>query len=179
MISLGTVVHVQRSLSPDFSALHRELNPRLLAAARSWAPPAQADDVVQETWAAVVSGWDGFEGRSKVSTWVFGILRRQSARRWSDSQHVPLASDRSLADDSPWADPPRLIVSRIEAEHVLDVVAELPDRYREIIVLRDLQGYTSEEVASELSLSSGNQRVLLHRARKRVQDELAKSEALG
>ena len=123
-----------------------------------------------------------------MSTWVYGILRRQSARRWSDrdARHVRLAGTEqerslvgSLADESAWADPPRLIASRIEADHVLAVIAELPDRYREIIVLRDLQGLTSEEVQDELSLSSGNQRVLLHRARKRVQHELTKTTSLN
>ncbi|MDH3682249.1 MAG: RNA polymerase sigma factor [Acidimicrobiia bacterium] len=168
----------------DLAALFQDLHPRLVAAARSWAPPEQADDVVQDTWAAVVSGIDRFEGRSKVSTWVFGILWRQSARRWRTRrvQHVPLGVTRAgedqtstdhIADESSWSDPVRLTESRLEGDLALDVIAGLPTRYRTILTMRDLCGLTSAEAEDALGLSSANQRVLLHRARRRVRNTLA------
>lgn len=167
--------------TPDFAQLYEELHPRLLATARSWAPPGTAEDVVQETWAAAVSGWDRFEGRSMASTWVFGILRRQSARRWRDRErrHVRLGEslgddaqfDSRVADETAWSDPPRLVETRIATEALLNIVKVLPSRYRTIITLRDLEGLTAQEAEDALKLSSGNQRVLLHRARHRVQLE--------
>lgn len=140
--------------------------------------------MVQDTWAAVVSGIDGFEGRSKVSTWVFGILWRQSARRWRSRpiKLVPLGTTRAgedqwstdeIADESSWADPVRLTEARLESELALEVIAGLPARYRTILTMRDLCGLSSAEAEDALGLSSANQRVLLHRARRRARHTLA------
>lgn len=176
---------VDRDAPPrhDVDALYHDLHPRLIAAARSWAPSEHVDDVVQETWAAVVSGLDRFEGRSKISTWVFGILWRQSARKWRDRRirHVPVgeafgdedwSASRQIEDESVWSDPARLAESRIEGDLALNLIAELPERYRAIVTMRDLRDCTAAEAEAALGLSGANQRVLLHRARRRVRAQL-------
>ena len=170
--------------TPDLAQLYRELHPRLVAAARSWAPPEQVDDVVQDTWTAVISGIDRFEGRSTISTWVFGILWRQSARRWRSRpiKLVPLEvaradeewpSSNELADESWRSDPVRRTESRLEGQVALNVIADLPVRYRTILTMRDVCDWTATEAQAALGLSTTNQRVLLHRARRRARRELA------
>jgi RNA polymerase sigma-70 factor, ECF subfamily len=150
-----------------------------------------ADEVVQETWLAVVRGLDDFEGRSSLRTWIFSILVNR-ARTYAvrDARSVPFSALES--DDGPtvepaafgadgrWSSaPPRLdgdpetgLLAAELREHLLQAVDTLPPAQRAVITLRDLVGVSPEEVCELLELSDGNQRVLLHRARARVRTAL-------
>jgi RNA polymerase sigma-70 factor (ECF subfamily) len=160
------------------------------------ATAAVADDVVQETWLAVVKGIDGFEERSAVSTWLYRILANIARTRGvREHRSIPFSSAAGALDEgagpavdperfgtpgapgyggwvappTPWDDEPE---TRLESSEVFDVVRaavdELPPAQREVITLRDLEGWTSTEVRNALDLSETNQRVLLHRARAKV-----------
>ncbi len=150
-----------------------------------------ADEVVQETWLAVVRGLDDFEGRSSLRTWIFRILVNR-ARTYAvrDARNVPFSALES--DDGPtvepaafgadgrWSSaPPRLdgdpetgLLAAELREHLLQAVDTLPPAQRAVITLRDLVGVSPEEVCELLELTDGNQRVLLHRARARVRTAL-------
>ena len=150
-----------------------------------------ADEVVQETWLAVVRGLDDFEGRSSLRTWIFSILVNR-ARTYAvrDARSVPFSALES--DDGPtvepaafgadgrWSSaPPRLdgdpetgLLAAELREHLLQAVDTLPPAQRAVITLRDLVGVSPEEVCELLELNDGNQRVLLHRARARVRTAL-------
>lgn len=157
---------------------------------------ATAEEVVQDTWLAVIEGLGGFAGRSSLKTWVFSILiniaRRRGAR---ESRTVPW-TDLTPADAGPTVDPARFLEEgHPYAGHwrefpapwptpekaTLDgevrtlaaaALARLPDRQRVVIMLRDVEGYGSDEVCDILAISAANQRVLLHRARAAVRAEL-------
>jgi RNA polymerase sigma-70 factor, ECF subfamily len=157
---------------------------------------AVAEEVVQETWLSVLRGIDRFEGRSSLKTWVFRILvNTAKTRAVREGRVVPFSSladdaepggpavdsDRFLGPHHPewpghWDAPPasweNVPESRLLGREALDLVAraieELPDAQRQVITLRDVQGFPADEVCSLLELSEGNQRVLLHRARSRV-----------
>jgi RNA polymerase sigma-70 factor (ECF subfamily) len=150
-----------------------------------------ADEVTQETWLAVVTGLDGFEGRSSLRTWIFSILVNQARTRGvRDARNVPFsaleADDRPTVDptafsaDGRWTSaPPRLdcdpetsLLSAELREHLLDAVGDLPPVQRAVITLRDLVGLPAEDVCELLDVTDGNQRVLLHRARARVRQAL-------
>jgi RNA polymerase sigma-70 factor (ECF subfamily) len=157
---------------------------------------ATAEEVVQETWLAVLNGIERFEGRSSLKTWLFRILtNRAKTRGQRDGRQVPFSSlagaaeegepsvdpDRFLGPDSPtpgaWAAPPRAWPEDRLLEHeTLDVIkmaiAELPEAQREVIRLRDVEGWTPMEVSDLLEITDGNQRVLLHRARSKVRAAL-------
>ncbi len=157
---------------------------------------ATAEEVVQETWLAVLNGIDRFEERSSLKTWLFRILtNRAKTRGQRDGRMVPFSSlagagegdepsvdpDRFLGPDSPhpgaWAAPPRAWPQEKVLEHeTLDVIHmaidELPEAQREVIRLRDVEGWSPMEVADALDISDGNQRVLLHRARSKVRAAL-------
>jgi len=158
---------------------------------------AVAEDVVQETWLAVLEGLDRFEGRSSLKTWVFRILANRARTRGTrERRSVPFSS---MADDSDepgipptrfrpatdrwpghWAEPPRpwndVPAEKLEGGEtralVFDAIRTLPPSQRDVIALRDVEGWSAEEVCSVLGLSEGNQRVLLHRARTRVRAAL-------
>jgi RNA polymerase sigma-70 factor, ECF subfamily len=159
---------------------------------------AAAEEVVQETWLAVLEGIDGFEGRSSFRTWLFTILtNRAKTRGEREGRGVPFSAlaaadaavgepavdpDRFLRVDDPrwpyhWASPPRAwpedTLLAAETMNVIGAaIATLPETQRAVIRLRDIEGWTAGEVADSLEISGGNQRVLLHRARSRVRAAL-------
>jgi RNA polymerase sigma-70 factor (ECF subfamily) len=160
---------------------------------------AVADEVVQETWLAVIRGLDGFEGRSSLKTWIFSILvRRAQTRGARERRTTPFSSlTRTGDDDGPTVDPDRFLPAdhcaagywsitpgrffelpedRLLAAETVELVEEaigrLPVRQQQVIRLRDVEGWDADEVCQSLELSGPNQRVLLHRARAAVRAEL-------
>jgi RNA polymerase sigma-70 factor (ECF subfamily) len=159
---------------------------------------AEAEEVAQETWLGVLNGIDRFEGRSSLKTWIFHILvNRAKTRAQRSGRTVSLdaledgetwtAVDpaRFLGPDHPrwpghWASPPvswgetpeqRLLAKETRAR-VREVIDVLPPMQGQVITLRDVQGWTAEDVCTLLEISSENQRVLLHRARSKVRQAL-------
>jgi RNA polymerase sigma-70 factor, ECF subfamily len=161
---------------------------------------AVAEEVVQDAWLGVLHGLDRFEGRSSFKTWLFRILvNRARTRAERETRTVPFSSLGALAEsDEPavspdrfidpsdpdwpnhWAVPPKSWGSSPEDQllrrETLDVIsraiAALPPAQREVATLRDVEGWTSEEVCNVLEISETNQRVLLHRARSRIRGAL-------
>jgi len=147
--------------------------------------PALADDVVQEAWLGVLRGIDRFEGRSSLKTWIYRIVANTArTRAVREARTTPFSTfeaddgpsvDPSRFVDGEWASPPepwREVLDR-ELRDVVDrAIAELPPQQRQVIELRDVQGWSSEDVRNVLDLSEVNQRVLLHRARSRVRTAL-------
>lgn len=148
---------------------------------------AIAEDVAQDTWLAVLRGLDGFEGRSTFRTWLFQILVNR-ARSTGVREHRSVAVgdagpavDASRFDASgAWMAPPQHWVEdsdeRLTAQAltgpIRDALLMLPARQREVVLLRDVDGLTSEEVCRVLEISEANQRVLLHRGRSRLRTAL-------
>jgi RNA polymerase sigma-70 factor (ECF subfamily) len=184
-----------------FAALVDELSPALLRLALMHVPSrAVAEDVVQDTWIGVIKGIDGFEGRSSLRTWIFQILLNTARTRGvREKRTLPFSFFKRRAEegaDEPavdadrfqgrdgvrpgwWARPPAEWEGadvRLESDEARDLllkaIADLPPRQRDVIVLRDLQGYSAEEARNALDLTETNQRVLLHRARSKVRAAL-------
>lgn len=162
--------------------------PRMLRLARTFvSSPAVAEEVVQDTWLGVLRGIDGFAGRSTLQTWMLSILvNRARSTGVSESRSVAIgdagpAVDQARFDGAgAWSSPPRHWVEesndRLSAEALSGVLAdaldELPERQRQVVLLRDVEGLTSEEVCAALDISEGNQRVLLHRGRSSMRTRL-------
>jgi RNA polymerase sigma-70 factor, ECF subfamily len=152
---------------------------------------AAAEEVVQETWLAVVTQLDRFEGRSSLRTWIGTILtNRARTRGVRDKRSLPFSSfDAGELDPveperfsrlgfwsvppTRWDDAPEALVLRKEARGAIEKeLAGLPETQRTVVVLRDLEGWSSEEVCNVLGVSETNQRVLLHRGRQRLRAAL-------
>jgi RNA polymerase sigma-70 factor (ECF subfamily) len=146
---------------------------------------AIAEDVVQESWLAVLNGIDRFEGRSSLKTWIFRIVaNRAKTRGQREARSRPVSALESEASVDPgrfvegqWSAPPeswpeeRLLGA--ETLRVIgDAIEALPPSQRAVITLRDVQGWSAEEVRNALELSETNERVLLHRARAKVRAAL-------
>jgi RNA polymerase sigma-70 factor (ECF subfamily) len=175
-----------------FMELIRDLNPSLLRVARMFVPTAAlAEDVVQETWLAVLNGIGRFEGRSSLKTWIFRILTNTAKTRGErERRSVPFSAldpeeggfepavERSrFTGTGHWAVLPRAWPEdRLLANETRSVIERaierLPPSQRTVITLRDVEGWTADEVRNALELSETNQRVLLHRARAKVRRAL-------
>jgi RNA polymerase sigma-70 factor (ECF subfamily) len=168
--------------------------PMMKRVARTYvASEAVAEEVVQETWMAIVTGIERFEGRSALGTWMFSILINQakshSAREKravpfscvasSDSSEPAVGPDRFQNDDDawpghwatpprPWQKPERRLLSLEARDRLKAALAQLPERQRLIVGLRDVDGHSADEVCHLLGLTQENQRVLLHRGRSRL-----------
>ena len=171
-----------------------EYGPVLLRVARMYVPTESvAEEVVQDTWIGVLNGIDRFEGRSSLKTWILRILANIAKTRGErERRSVPFSSaagaaagepsvdpDRFLpagderarawvAGPVPWPGPEESLLSGETREVILDAIEKLPPAQREVITLRDVDGWSSEEVRNALDISETNQRVLLHRARSKV-----------
>jgi RNA polymerase sigma-70 factor (ECF subfamily) len=181
-----------------FRALVREYTPSLVRVARIYvSTQAAAEEVAQETWLGVLNGLSRFEGRSSLRTWIFRILTNIAKTRakrdgrtlpfsaLSEPGRVPEAAvdaDRFLDPEHPrwpghWALKPEAwpeaaLVAAETREKLAEAIETLPSAQRAVISLRDIEGWSSEEVRNALDLSETNQRVLLHRARSKVRAAL-------
>jgi RNA polymerase sigma-70 factor, ECF subfamily len=181
-----------------FRALVRDYHPSLVRVARMYvSTQAAAEEVAQETWLAVLNGLPRFEGRSSLRTWIFRILTNIAKTRakrdgrslpfsaLQDPARVPepaVGADRFLDPDHPrwpghWAARPEAwpedaLLATETRERLAEAIEALPATQRAVISLRDIEGWSSEEVRNALELSETNQRVLLHRARSKVRAAL-------
>ena len=159
-----------------------------------------AEEVIQETWLAVLQGLARFEGRSSLKTWIFRILaNRARTRAVREGRSVPfsaLASQEAEGDEpaveperfrpagdkwpggwvsapQSWGEIPEERMLALETrERIRLAIEALPPAQRTVITLRDIEGWDAEEVSGHLGVTDGNQRVLLHRARSKVRAAL-------
>ena len=171
-----------------FVALVERYNGSMLRLAASFVPSrAVAEEVVQDTWLAVLRGLPAFQGRASLRTWMFTILVNRARTTGSREQRtIPVADAGPVVDasrfgpDGAWSAPPEHWIEeaedRIEAEKLgglLKVAIDgLPGRQREVVLLRNVEGMSSAEVCDVLSISEANQRVLLHRGRGKLRQVL-------
>lgn len=156
-----------------------------------------AEEVVQETWLAVLNGIDRFEGRSSFKTWLYRILvNKAKTRGVREARIVPFSSLEPLGEEhvvpadrfrgpddqwpGHWAEPPRSLdtipeerlLSREARQRIAAALETLPDSQRIVVTLRDVAGWDSDEICETLDLTEVNQRVLLHRGRAKLRAAL-------
>jgi len=180
-----------------FAALMREYGAAMLRVAQMYVSSrAVAEEVVQEAWLAVLNGIGRFEGRSSLKTWIFRILANTAKTRGvRESRSIPFSAlageDESAVDPDRffgpeerfpghWSSPPASWAGGPEGQllagEALDVIQReieaLPPTQAVVITMRDVEGFSAEEVCNALEISETNQRVLLHRARAKVRRAL-------
>lgn len=163
-----------------------------------------AEEVVQDTWMAVIQGLGRFEGRSSLRTWIFGIMIHKAKDRGvREKRHTTFSAFESFDDDGEeivdpsrfhqsgewaghWALPPqpwdeqtpeKLLAGRQAVNAMERAIDALPPTLKEVLVLRDIEGVDAKEVCDILRITEMNLYVRLHRARERVRAAVEK--ALG
>ena len=163
-----------------FAELVRRYQPQLLRLAQATVGSrAVAEEVCQDTWLAVVRGVERFEGRSSFKTWLFRILLNR-ARTSAGKEQRAGRPDEPLVErfdaSGAWASPPVPWADRVDdrivaeglAQRVHELLPELPDQQRQVVILRDVEQLDPGDVASMLGVTDGHQRVLLHRGRAKL-----------
>jgi len=181
-----------------FAHLVDQHAPSMLRVARGYVPSREiAEEVVQETWLALIKGIDNFEGRSSLRTWLFAVMiniaKTRGIRERRDADVAIMAFTGGTVDPArfraaddpypghwkqdeqpaPFTDTPE---GSALGNELVDVARreldKLPDRQRTVVTLRDMLGFDSAEVCDLLDVSVANQRVLLHRGRAAVRQAL-------
>ena len=181
-----------------FAQLVDQYAPSMLRVARRYVPsPEIAEEVVQETWIALLKGIDNFEGRSSLRTWLFAVMfniaKARGVRERRDADAAIAAFTGGTVDparfrtgDDPYPghwkqgdEPspfPQTPEGSVLGNELVDVARreldKLPERQRIVVTLRDMLGFDSSEVCEQLDISIANQRVLLHRGRAAVRQAL-------
>ena len=195
--SPGTVLHVDDAVllksllggdESAFTELVRRYHPTLVKVARYYvANAASAEDVAQDTWIAVIKGAETFEGRSSFKTWLLRICANR-ARTTGVKEHRSIPVDPNESGPSVsahrfdaggfWSDPPVPFTDVVDARldnsvllgAVRDAIDTLGEPQQAVVTLRDVEGLSTQEVATLLGLSEANVRVILHRGRARVRE---------
>ena len=184
-----------------FVTLVERYHSSLQRLARMYVDASSIDDVVQDTWIGVLHGLANFEGRASFKTWLFRILvNRARTRAVRNARTIPMSAwvqaetetDEYAVDPSrfrssddaypghwvsmrkPSADEmpeERLLAAELDSA-VRNALSALPPAQAEVVRLRDVEGLPSDHVCQLLSLTEGNQRVLLHRGRSRIRSAL-------
>jgi RNA polymerase sigma-70 factor, ECF subfamily len=192
-----TLAALRRGEERAFIELVERHQSLMLRVARRYVGSAAvAEEVVQETWVGVLNGLDRFEGRASLKTWIFRILTNRALSRAERERRVTPFSGFA-DDDEPAVDPDRFrpegdpypggwktfpsswdglpeerLLARETVALVAEAIAALPERQHTVITMRDVEGWSAEEVCQALQISEANQRVLLHRARSKVRTTL-------
>ena len=207
-VDASLVERLRAGDSDAFAEVVRAWSPMMLQLARGYvSTEASAQEVVQDAWLAMIRGLDRFEGRSSLRTWMFAILGNLGRSRGvRESRTVPWSSLGPAEDEGPAVDPDRfrgpddqwprnwtsvgkprpwprlpeeLVIAAEDRGQLEDGLAQLPERQRMVVTLRDVHGLSSDEVCSLLDLSAANERVLLHRGRSQLRALLELHYASG
>ena len=187
-----------------FARLVAMYHASLVRVARQYVPTQEiAEDVAQEAWLGLLRGLGTFEGRSSLRTYLFRIVMNLARTRGvREARSAPFSSLARDGEDGPSVDPERFVqapspgaghwaspirpwsrsaeqiaLSAEARRRIDDAIDELPERQRRVVTLRDVEGFSADEVSDLLGISGGNQRVLLHRARTKLREALAEEYA--
>ena len=198
---LELIESLRKGEESAFATLIERYHGRLLRFAQTFVSnQAVAEEVVQETWMAVLEGIHRFEGRSSLKTWIFQILQNLAktkgkrehryisffdvANATSQEENSVMEPERVRTSShltGHWAilpttrdenTPERLLESKEILAQIEKVIQSLPSYQRQVIILHDIDGVDSEEICQMLNITPTNQRVLLHRARLKVRRAL-------
>jgi len=176
---------LRRGEDAAYEELVRDHAGRMLSVARRMLRNEDdAHDAVQDAFLSAFRAIDRFEGGSRLGTWLHRIvvnaaLMKLRTRRRKPEEPLDPLLPRFLGDGhmerpaQAWARPPDEALAREQTRRlVLDRIAELPETYRTILLLRDVEGLDTDETASALALSTGAVKTRLHRARLALRELL-------
>ena len=168
-----------------FEELVRSHGGRMLAVARRFLPEEDARDAVQDAFLSASKAIDRFEGTARLSTWLHRIVVNAALMKLRTRKRRPEESiedllprfreDGHLAEPaSPWRESVQQSLERQEAREAVQAgIQQLPESYRAVLLLRDVEEHTTQEAAALLGITPANVKVRLHRARQALRGLLA------
>jgi RNA polymerase sigma-70 factor (ECF subfamily) len=179
-----------------FERVVKEYHSSMFSVAYAIAGPAIADEVVQEAWISAINAIHKFEGRSALKSWLIRITANEAKSRLrKESRSVSLdaidenwATDTRFTEKGHWAagnpewdmsSPDELLSADELQDCVKKHMIKLPDNQQQILNLRDVGGLDMDTICNILEITASNARVLLHRARDKVQQVVARFQRTG
>ncbi len=164
-----------------FHNVYTEFQPKILKYLRRLVGESDAEDIAQEVFVKVGEALGGFRGESSLSTWIYRIatntamdhLRKPSSKRSlqsTEDRDLPGDEDTGPVDDRPLLD--TLLIRKDMNECIRGIVDSLPENYRTVLVLGEIEGLTNAEITEVLGISLDAVKIRLHRARVRLKKEL-------
>lgn len=167
----------------EFKKIYDEYYSRILQYLTRIGGPNDAEDMAQDVFDKINNGLGGFQGKSKLSTWIFRIAtntaidRSRSAAFKQKKEHIAIedgtehqAACTSASNKSPVTD--QLVIRKEMSDCVNEFIDNLPPDYKTVIVLSELEGLTNKEIAEILGISPDNVKIRLHRARAKLKAAL-------
>lgn len=179
--SADRVAAIRRCDPAALEAVARECLPGLLRTARAAGlPPERAEDAVQSALTTFLTRAPDFDGRARVTSWIHGILLRKIWEEWRvigrDLEHddIDHVFEARFDAEGRWARPPEGPVEALARgllhRELAGCIDALPDRQRVALVLKEVEGFETEEICNILDVTANNLGVLLYRARNRMRE---------
>jgi RNA polymerase sigma-70 factor (ECF subfamily) len=160
-------------------ALYARFGKALFAYVRSLGPDdGMAEEIVQDTFVAAWRGAARFEGRSTLSSWLFGIARRQARDRMRGT--VPAFEPAEVLESAPDPDlgPEAQALAAASRDAIRRAIARIPDADREVLLLTFAHDLSGPEVAEVLGIPAGTVKSRLFHARRRLREQLSEEDAI-
>ncbi len=164
--------------SVDFESLHDQFRPRVLRYVTRLVGEADAEDVTQSVMLKVSEGLSGFRGDSNISTWIYRVATNVALDKLRQRTNQPLIDPGYEFDENdlpPAAQSPSVETAAIREEMsacISEFVGRLPENYKTVMTLSELEGFTNGEIAAILALTLDTVKIRLHRARERLRKDL-------
>jgi len=168
-----------------FQKIYDDFSPRILRYMTRMVGEAEAEDLTQEVFAKVGGALKRFRGESKLSTWIYQIATntaldrlRRSAACSGDEKRLPMEDIAEMEEDKEiWTgeqtpSTEQRVIRQEMNGCIREIIETLPEAYRSVIILSELEGFKDSEVADILGLSLEAAKIRLHRARTRLKKEL-------
>ncbi len=167
----------------DFNKIHDEYSKKIIQYVTRIVGPNDAEDIVQDVFHKINRSLGGFQGKSKLSTWIYRIATntaidriRSSPHKHSIEQTPPDDIDRK-EDLNAWNGQKatltdQTVIRKEMSECVKEFIDNLPQDYKTVIILSELEGLANQEIADILDISLDNAKVRLHRARAKLKEAL-------
>ncbi|WP_223670597.1 RNA polymerase sigma factor [Kangiella shandongensis] len=179
-----------------FERVVKTYHSSMYAVAHAIAGPAIADEVLQEAWISAINALDKFEGRSALKSWLIRIVANEAKTRLrKESRSISLdtvdehwATDSRFTPNGHWVEsnpgwdmssPDELLAADELQDCVKKHMNKLPENQQQILNLRDVGGLEMEAICNILGVTASNARVLLHRARDKMQQVVARFQRTG
>jgi RNA polymerase sigma-70 factor (ECF subfamily) len=164
--------------SLDFQAVHDQFRPRVLRQLKRLVGDGEAEDLTQSVMLKVSDGLPGFRGGSSLSTWIYRIATNAALDRMRRRNAMPAGEmsvdfeEEDIPAEARTASPEATAIHDETSACIRAFIERLPDNYRTVMMLSDVDGLKNEEIAAHLGLSVGTVKIRLHRAREKLRKEL-------
>lgn len=168
----------------DFKTIHASYRPRIFRYLARLVGPSEAEDLTQEVFVRVSRGLPDFKGTARLSTWIYRIATNVAADRWRSRSFLETQSDKAIPHHEGFVEDidtlpdemscslERQLMREEMSSCIHNYINTLPENYRAVVILSDVEGLTNQEIAEVLELTLYAVKIRLHRGRAKLKEKL-------